>query len=182
MNSSSISSGILVSFVLTSLSAVALLGASPASASNKPLMPPGNVYTCPWIAAHPVEAELAQVSCDPGDFMSSSLPASALAGDSFSPLEDGEGWVPSSGYIGQGVFAWTSYKYTVYWAWFPDVSFSTWDYTWYVQKPGNITKVFGHIVDAGVSHNSGIISANNHRWGVQNHVDGPRRWYLTWHD
>lgn len=142
-----------------------------------PLMPPGDVYTCPWIAAHPVEAAEARVSCDPRFFAEVGSPTTALLG-AFAPADSGTAWVPASGYVGQGVFAWTSYKYTNDWGWYAEASFPN-DYTWYVQKPGDITKVYGRVFD-DVPHNTGIISSNNHRWGAQNHVNGPRRWSVTW--
>ena len=164
--------------VVTGLAGMALFSTAPSMAgkSRGPLMPPGNVYTCPWIAAHPVEAAEARVSCDSGLFEEVGSPTTALFG-SFAPA-GGPIWVPASGYVGQGVFAWSAYKYSNYWEWYAEASFPN-DYTWYVQKPGDITKVFGRIFD-DLPHNSGVISANNHRWGAQNHIDGPRRWRVSW--
>lgn len=172
-----------------SLIGMALVSTGSAVASKGPLRPPGNVYTCPWIAEHPVEAAQARVSCDPGEFMKTGRPSLAQVFGSFSPLEDGSAWVPGPHdyeKIGQGVFSWTSYKYTNWWGWYgwgpQTMSFY---YTWYVQKPGNITKVYGSINDWGglnYTHDTGIITANNHRWGVQNHTSGARNWALSWHD
>lgn len=172
--------GLLV--VTASLVAVALASPRPSVASNRPLSPPGNVYTCPWIAEHPREAELARVSCDPGNFMKIGRPTFALALDSFAPFDSGSAWVPgpsANEKVGQGVFAWTSYKYTNYWGWYAWVQSSN-DYTWYIQKPGNITKAYGRVFDNGFYETPPNFGANNHRWGAQNHANGPRNWAVFW--
>lgn len=43
-------------------------------------------------------------------------------------------YVPSSGSVGQGVFAWGTYQYSTYWGWYGFNSPA--NYTWYVQKTG----------------------------------------------
>jgi len=168
--------------VTASLIAMALLSASPSLASKRPLRPPGNVYTCPWIADHPVEAAQARVTCDPDAFMQTGLPTLALALGSFAPFDTGSAWVPGADqYVGQGVFAWTSYKYTNWWGWYAGYANpNTHDYTWYIQKPGNITKAYGRVFNDGFYETPPNFGANNHRWGAQNHVNAPRHWAVFW--
>jgi len=121
--------------------------------------------------------------------MKAGRPSLAQAFSSFSPLDHGSGWVPgptSNEKIGQGVYSWTTYKYTNRWGWYgwgPDTMWFY--YTWYVQKPGNITKLYGTISDWGglnYTHDTGIMTWNNHRWGIQNHANGPRNWAVFWYD
>jgi hypothetical protein len=173
----------LLTLFAGSLAATAMMGTttSLASTSKAPLAPPGNVFTCDWIAEHPNEAARARVSCDGGPFMPAPSPTRAVrtrAYRLFSPLDVGCGHVPNSGKVGQGVFAWTTYKYTNYWDW-NAVTFDPTNYTWYIQKPGNITVRYGTIYDGGLYHAYSLPN-NNHRWGAQNHTSTPLNWYVCW--
>lgn len=167
-----------------SLVGMAFVSVSPAAVGSKsPLKPPGNVYTCPWIAEHPREAEQAGVSCDEARFSAASLHISSKVYPFMDPLDSGCHYYPFDGsWIGQGVFVWTSYKYSDWWQWYEELPVngtSAHDYTWYVQKPGNITYVYDHVTD-GAIHGTGVINSNNYRWGAQNHVNNPRRYFVCW--
>lgn len=89
--------------------------------------PPGGVFTCEWIAAHPAAAAAARVTCDPATFFAAT--ATAISAPA-TPLSQGCASVPSSGNVGQGVFAWSSYEYSTFWGWYAFNSPA--DYTWYV--------------------------------------------------
>lgn len=179
-----------VLFLVTgSLIGMALVSTDPSIASkgslasNDPLRPPGNVYTCPWIAEHPVEAAQARVTCDPGFFTPTPFPSPAFTYDSMTPQASGCSYQPPSGWIGQGVFTWTSFKYTNWWQWYEELPLNpndpTHDYTWYVQRQNGTTHSYDRVFD-GATHGTGVIGANNYRWGAQNHVDSIRRYFVCW--
>jgi hypothetical protein len=42
------------------------------------------------------------------------------------------------------------------------------NYTWYIQKAGPITVVYGDILD-DAAHQINLVNANNYRGGMQNH-------------
>lgn len=168
--------------IAASLVGMALVSASAALGSKTPLRPPDGVYTCSWIAEHLVEAAKARVSCDRREFIATGKPTLAFARGSFIPVETGDGWVPGpteNEKVGKGVFAWTSYKYTNWWAWYAWVLGAN-DYTWYIQKPGNITKAYGRVFNDSLYFTPPNFGANNHRWGAQNHYPGPRNWRVFW--
>ena len=144
-------------------------------------VPPSGVYTCSWIDAHPRAAITAGVTCDPAVF------AAAMAGQirsrpqptgSFIALSVGCQYVPSSGSVGQGVFAWGTYQYSTYWGWYGFNSPA--DYTWYVQKSGAVTYTWGNVYDTNV-YTVGV-PANIYRWGAQNHSSTAQRWDVCWND
>ena len=83
-----------------------------ASAAGKVPSPPGGVFTCEWIAAHPVGAAKARVTCDLATFLAAATPA---VSQPVLPFSQGCASVPSSGSVGQGVFAWSSYQYSTFW-------------------------------------------------------------------
>jgi hypothetical protein len=146
-----------------------------AAQGPSPLRPPGNVYTCEWIEAHPLEAAEARVTCDSGTFSGSFFVP--LGTPSLGPDATGCNWIPNSGYVGQGVFAWTSYKYTSVWDWYPNPT-GTQDYTWYMQTQSATVDFDRENTNDHLLWFNG--ATNIFRWGSQNHVDAGRRWYVCW--
>ncbi len=162
---------------------VGIASASAASAATRPSQ--DFVYTCEWIEAHPAEAARAMVTCDAAVFFAESTQGPALSalkeGDSSTAVfEDGCQHLPiDPGGIGQGVFGWTSYKYTKQWSW-TDQTNPT-NYTWYLQTTGG-TYTWGDYSGAWTSHGPVNVPANEYRWGAQNHSASPARWLICWND
>jgi hypothetical protein len=150
-------------------------GAGLAATGSRPQLPPNGVYTCAWIGSHPAAAAEARVTCDPTVFFSASLGAS---NDAMSPLSSGCQVLPTSGAVGKGVWAWTAYRYSHYFAFAGINSFP--NYTWYVQNTGG-TVDWGNIADQSF-HNSSVLPFNNYRWGAQNHSEQAQKWNVCWYD
>ena len=77
-----------------------------ASAAGKVPSPPGGVFTCEWIAAHPVGAAKARVTCDLATFLAAATPA---VSQPVLPFSQGCASVWGGGGAGSGVFAWSAY-------------------------------------------------------------------------
>lgn len=129
--------------------------------------PPGGVYTCEWIADHPVEAAIAMVSCSP-------TPPSRPFG--FAPLASPETYahchrIPTEGNVGHNVFAWSHYEYASYY----DInSNSAGYYTWYVQKTDGTVSWSQTYTDLLVHIK--ILGGNTRRSGAQNLSYFPDNW------
>ena len=142
--------------------------------------PPNGVYTCEWIAAHPTEATLARVSCNPdmtnpGSSVSpADVAAADLANRSFrsgTMLGSGCPRVPSSGAIGQGVFASTSPEYSSFWQW-PAGSQHGY-FTWYIKKNSDdSTWDWGSQFDGDFKYTT----PNIYYWKVQNNYSNAQYW------
>lgn len=160
---------------------VAAVVAAPSFAAKRLAAPPNGVYTCTWIEAHAEAATAAGVTCDPAVF------AAVMAGQ-IDPMQESSNllgimsvgcqYVPSSGSVGQGVFAWGTYQYSTYWGWYGFNSPA--NYTWYVQKTGADTYTWGNVSDTNI-HEVGV-PANIYRWGAQNHSSTAQRWDVCWND
>jgi len=161
--------------VALAVTAALVASVSVASAAGREPAPPGGVFTCEWIAAHPSAAAAARVTCDPTTFFAATAPSSSAAR---LPLSQGCASVPSSGSVGQGVFAWSSYQYSTFWGWYAFNSPA--NYTWYVQTSGGSTQAWGNVTDPN-NHNVGV-PANIYRWGAQNHSATAQAWYVCWND
>jgi hypothetical protein len=177
-------SAVLLASAVVGAVAAFVSGSPSVASTGQGLMPPGGVYTCAWIAEHPVEAAAAQVSCDPGMFTPTGKPTLARTYAFFSPFASGCHYQPfDGGWIGQGVFTWTSYKYTNWWQWYEErpVNYQdpNHDYTWYVQRTDGTSAAYDRVFD-GAIHGTGVIGANNYRWGAQNHINDARRYYVCW--
>lgn len=157
------------------LSASLAVSSGVASAARTDPSPPGGVFTCEWIAAHPVSAAKARVTCDLATFLAAAPPA--ISGTVL-PFSQGCASVPSSGSVGQGVFAWSSYQYSTFWGWYAFSSPA--NYTWYVQTSGGSTQAWGNVTDPN-NHNVGV-PGNIYRWGAQNHSGTAQSWYVCWND
>jgi hypothetical protein len=164
---------VLVTAAVTASAAIADSGGSSQS------LPPGGVYTCDWIASYPTEATLARVSCNsdmtnPGSAVSpADVAAADLGSGAFSATMFGSGCfrVPSSGAIGQGVFASTPPEYTVRWEW-PAGSLSGY-YTWYIKKNSDdSTYDFGSQFAGDLKY----VAGNVYYWKVQNHHSNAQFW------
>ena len=140
--------------------------------------PPSGVYTCEWIAAHAAAAAQAGVTCDPVALPATPFGSSRAPAAPMMMMDSGCSYVPGSGRVGQGVYAWTSYKYTTRWEWFGNYTPSS--YTWYIQKTGEDTYVWGNVSDA--NNHGAYPPANIYRWGAQNHSSTPQSWYICWAD
>lgn len=147
---------------------------------RQPATPPGGIYTCDWIAAHPAEAARAGVTCSP-------VPPPVMPGadstlvdpTSIGRVASGPDSLlytcfrlPSSGEVGQGVWAWSNgYPYTSYW----DInSYFAHDYHWYIQNVGGTNVHVEHITDASIHSKS--VGSNYHRTGAQNHASTAVHW------
>lgn len=119
----------LISVVMLFSVTVAFLGS--ASAGSKSAFPPNGVYTCPWITKNPTAATLARVSCsedmtNPG----STVTPSEAAESEVTLMANGCQRVPSSGAIGPGVYAATTFEYSKAWIWTNASQFQ--EYWWYI--------------------------------------------------
>jgi len=83
--------------------------------------------------------------------------------------------VPSSGYIGQGVFAQTTQEYASSWQW-GDAS-SALAFTWYVKKTDGTTQTWGSSSGSG---GSATVPANIYYWQVQNNGSTPQAWNVCY--
>lgn len=153
------------------------IAASAATAASQPASPPKGIYTCDWIASHPAAAAAARVTCDPALFfaaMSSDVteaPVSLMA----TGCED----IPGRGNrVGQGVWAWSEYKYARVWQ--IKGNYSPADYTWYLKKTDNTTQVWDHVTDT--STQSVGVPTNIYRMGAQNHSGTPQNWKVCYSD
>lgn len=94
-------------------------------------------------------------------------------------FSEGCQFVPSSGTVGKGVFAWSTYQYSTNWRWFGWLGDPA-HYTWSIQTSGGATYTWGTAYDA---NNWNInVPANIYHWGAQNHHDKAQQWYVCWHD
>lgn len=166
--------------VVLLVAAAAVLAAPSSVASATTSGPPNGVYTCEWIAAHPAAAAQAQVTCDPVALPSTPFGPTvtpSASSRSMMLMDEGCQYLPTSGSVGQGVFAWTSYKYTTRWSWFGNNTPAS--YTWYLQTSGG-TYAWAFVSDANVH---GVNApANIYRWGAQNHSSTAQYWYVCWSD
>lgn len=167
-----------VTVLAAGLAAVAVQTATAASPSG----PPDGVWTCEWIAAHPVDAARAQVSCvTPVSSMALvtptvlSSPQPASAASSAAVAAQGCEQIPLDGTrVGRGVFAWGQYWNATHWGfgaqWSPPV-----DYTWYVQRIDGVNVMNGYVTSLGwyTTPNVGLTA---YRWGAQNHGSLPQSW------
>lgn len=168
--------GILV-LATTAIVASAALAAGPGKGQ---VLPPGGIYTCAWIAAHPTEATLARVSCNsdmvnPGSSVSPAEVAAADLANASSPstiLGSGCPRVPSSGAIGQGVWARTAGDYySSFWEW-PAGSQNGY-YTWYIKRTSDDATINWGSQFAGDFE---YVASNVHYWKVQNHHNIAQFW------
>jgi hypothetical protein len=157
---------------------VAVAGAGTRGAGTRDrAFPPNGVYTCKWIEDHPVDAAAAGVTCsptpppvwaqDPMVF----VPASVLGIDT---VQSGTHCfrLPASGYVGQGVFAWSSgYPYSYYWQ---INGYVAYNYTWYVQNSGGTNVHVETITDSSI--HSTNLGWNYYREGAQNHANANVYW------
>ena len=154
--------------------------AANASGSIQPASPPNGVYTCTWIAAHPLAASQARVSCDQSAFASGvPLTTAGIGAGSFAPDSiDATGcqYVPAAGTVGKGVFAWSTYEYANHWNY--SGSNSPADYTWYLQHTDGSNYVSGNVFDTYVHET--FVPANVYRWGAQNHSTTSQQWYVCY--
>jgi len=135
----------------------------PVSSTSSPLDPA-------WITPLPRPPRPWQ----PGDQVwTTEPPVTALVG----PLSDGCTRVPASGYIGPGVYASTSAKYSVFWTW--SASSSGQPFHWYIYTATNVLKAHGYSSGGGGSQS---VSANNHYWKVQNQGTVGQAWSVCWND
>jgi hypothetical protein len=159
-------------------SSAALAARGPAAKRPPSGGPPGGVWTCDYIAAHPTDAAAALVSCDGRNPGGAGTTASPLAPSSpdFTDVPPCK-YVPlGGGKVGQGVFAWSDLHYMNYFSYAPDVVES---FTWYVQKQDG-TNIQSGNDDVANSHYTPN-GYNYFYWGAQNHGATPQRWYYCWH-
>lgn len=154
--------------------------------------PANGVYTCKWIAAHPVDAAAAGVSCsstpppvgaqDPIVPIPASLLGRSPLDFTSSPDSIDSTTVcfrlPTSGNVGTGVFAWTSgYPYSNYW----DINgYIAYNYTWYVQNIGGTNVHVEGITDSYIHSTS--VGFNYYREGAQNHAGSAVYWHGCYAD
>ncbi len=169
--------------VLAACAAGAALAAGVASADRAKL-PPNGVYTCKWIAAHPLAAAQARVTCDASVFfaaMSSPIsgPSAAILASPDSIDSTGCWYIPAGARISPGVYAWSAWEYANDWSWFANFGPPV-DYTWYIQKSGPVTLNFDRVTDLGhADHNHALRypTGNVRRLGFQNWVYPTQQWY-----
>jgi hypothetical protein len=166
-----------LTFAGTAIAAALIV--QPAIAARSTQLPPGGVYTCAWIAAHPAEAAAASVSCSPqappvipDASETTSIRLNPLLPDSTEYC----GTIPAGGgKVGKGVWAWTpEYHYSNYW----DIAALTANpyYTWYIQKVDG-TNVYNQTVTDSAIHSHSLAS-NNYRGGAQNHSTTAANWSI----
>jgi len=186
---------VAVALVVAVVSALASAGSSAASASTNtsptpvnapaPYQPGDLVWTTsdsvpPPSASMPLLTALAPpvtvtpvVPYQPGDKVytsTSQVPAPAL------PDANGCQRVPSSGYIGSGVYASTSYEYSNYWSW--SASSSGEPFHWYIRRLSD-----DKIMYDGYSSGGGgdqYTTATSWRWQVQNQGTDPQAWNVCY--
>lgn len=163
------------------IAAVAAVAAQPALADRSVKLPPGGVYTCAWIGAHPAEAAAASVSCSPQapPIVAGASETTSILVNPLLPDQNGVcGQIPhGGGRVGKGVWAWTpEYHYSNYW----DIGgiFSPSYYTWYIQKVDG-TNVFNQTV-TDIAIHSHSLASNNYRGGAQNHSATAQSWGICY--
>ncbi len=107
----------------------------------------------------------------PGDIVWYDTPP---APDGFAPDSPCER-VPSTGYIGQGVFASSGSHFSSNWSWGAGSSGQA--FTWYIKLPNEAT------ADGGTSGGGGgntTLSANTYHWKVQNNGGTPQAWTVCY--
>lgn len=119
----------------------------------------------------------------PGDFVWYSTPpttASTTSTSSFNslvtPMANGCQRVPSSGYIGTGVYASSTAEYANDWSW--SAGSSSEPFYWYVKKTDSTTYTWGYSTGGG--GDTGTIAANNYYWEVQNQGSTPQAWNVCY--
>lgn len=83
--------------------------------------------------------------------------------------------VPSSGYIGTGVYASSSSVYSNYWSW--GAASSGQPFYWYVKRNDDSDAASGY---SGGGGGSSSIGANVYHWKVQNQGSTPQAWDVCW--
>lgn len=150
---------------------------APAQGSVAFPMPPNDIYTCDWIAAHPAAAIQAAVTCDPSVFFAASESLALATAPGAGPDANGCQPVPNNGSrVGQGVFAWSTYEYANDWVFYGN--YSPADYTYYIQKTDGTNVVQQRITDV-IAHEIGV-QANIYRWGAQNHSSTAQSWEVCY--
>jgi hypothetical protein len=157
----------------------ALAAGGPAAKRPPSGGPPGNVWTCDYIAAHPAEAAAALVSCD------GSVPAGATSTAS-SPLAPTTldtadvapcKYVPlGGGYVSPGVYAWSDLDYMNLYSYAPQTI--QWFHYW-VQKTDGTTIQQGDDNVANEHYTPG--GYNYLYWGARNDGYTVQRWNYCWH-
>jgi hypothetical protein len=162
-----------VSAVVAALAVVAGAAAAP---KPVPYRPGAIVWTCDLIAANPVAAAAAGVSCDPDAPPVAATPTmAALLDIGIQPMANDCQRVPGSGYIGQGVFASSSAEYANQWNW----GQGTWGelYTWYLKHTDNSTYAWSSTYGA----DSVNVPANIYYWKVQNNGADAQAWNVCYY-
>lgn len=83
--------------------------------------------------------------------------------------------VPSSGYIGQGVFASSAAHFSTSWNW--SAASSGQPFTWYLKRPDESNADWG---SSGGGGGSTSASANTYHWKVQNNGSTPQAWTVCY--
>lgn len=107
----------------------------------------------------------------PGDKVWYTTPPVTTAPGIFSTCER----VPSSGYIGQGVFASSGSHVSSSWSWSGGSSSQA--FTWYVKLPNETTADWGSSSGGGGNTSLG---ANTYHWKVQNNGSTPQAWTVCY--
>lgn len=89
------------------LAVFALVSPAATLSADQSGKPPGEIYTCEWIQRNPDAAVEARVTCDPATFFGPIFTPDPVRIQA-QPLSQGCANVPSSGSVGQGVYAWSS--------------------------------------------------------------------------
>jgi len=169
----------LIVAVATAAALSVTLGTGTASPAS-PASPPGGVYTCAWIAANPESAAQAHVTCDPSVFKNAMTAQAAPP----SPAQTmtptvvpcaSPYYVPNGARVGQGVFAWSDYFNTTYFAW--KGIYSPANYTWYIQGADGINYVHASDFDTNWYDQPGL-AYYTYRWGAQNHSTTAQQWRM----
>jgi len=167
--------GFVVGAVAVPVSAASSPGAPSASAAAAPwLLPASGVFTCDWIAAHVTAAAHWLVTCDPSALAAvDSMNAASGMNAGASPLTNDCQFVPASGYVGKGVYAWSTYEYANFWQWFPHTNPNGEPvaYTWYIQLTNGTNYIHGFQDQTSVG-----VPANIYRFGAQNNGDYATEW------
>jgi hypothetical protein len=90
-------------------------------------------------------------------------------------------YIPASGKVGQGVYAWSNYEYADYWN-FSDYS-SPYNYEWYLQKLDGTNQYHDSYSGSGFDsiHEEKNLGYTNRRWGGHNLSSTAAYWYVC-HD
>jgi hypothetical protein len=163
--------------------AAASAPAATAGSSLSTVTPPGHVYTCGWISEHQAAAFDAGVTCDPITFLEEmgQLPnLGPASGQNLGPLDYGGNiWVPCCGnYVGPGVYAWSDYVYSNFWAWQAMDNPSP-TYEAYIQNTSGVNK-YHRTFTNDTTWYCWDPSAASQRWGGHNIGTGRLHWYDNW--